>query len=67
MVSKSLQKKIARRIAVAEQIIQQNKDKQAVELAQQEIMDLSAKYNLTLIDMMEIDDMVQDILKNKLT
>lgn len=63
MVSKSLQKKIARKIAVAEQIIQQNKDKQAVELAQQEIMDLSAKYNLTLIDMMEIDDMVQDILK----
>ena len=63
MVSKSLQKKIARRIAVAEQIIQQNKDKQAVELAQQEIMDLSAKYNLTLIDMIEIDDMVQDILK----
>ena len=63
MVSKSLRKKIARKIAVAEQIIQQNKDKQAVELAQQEIMDLSAKYNLTLIDMMEIDDMVQDILK----
>ena len=63
MVSKSLQKKIARKIAVAEQIIQQNKDKQAVELAQQEIMDLSAKYNLTLIDMMKIDDMVQDILK----
>jgi membrane-bound ClpP family serine protease len=63
MVSKSLQKKIARRIAVAEQIIQQNKDKQAVELAQQEIMNLTAKYNLTLIDMIEIDDMVQDILK----
>lgn len=63
MVSKSLQKKIARKIAVAEQIIQQNKDKQAVELAQQEIMDLSTKYNLTLIDMIEIDDMVQDILK----
>ena len=63
MVSKSLQKKIARRIAVAEQIIQQNKDKQAVELAQQEIMDLSAKYSLTLIDMIAIDDMVQDILK----
>ena len=63
MVSKSLQKKIARRIAVAEQIIQQNKDKQAVELAQQEIMNLTAKYNLTLIDMIEIDDMVQNILK----
>ncbi len=63
MVSKSLQKKIARKIAVAEQIIQQNKDKQAVELAQQEIMNLTAKYNLTLIDMIEIDDMVQDILK----
>ena len=63
MVSKSLQKKIARRIAVAEQIIQQNKDKQAVELAQQEIMNLTAKYNLTLIDMIEIYDMVQDILK----
>ena len=63
MVSKSLQKKIARRIAVAEQIIQQNKDKQAVELAQQEIMNLTTKYNLTLIDMIEIDDMVQDILK----
>lgn len=63
MISKSLKKKIARKIAVAEQIIQQNKDKQAVELAQQEIMDLSAKYNLTLIDMIEIDDMVQDILK----
>lgn len=63
MISKSLKKKIARKIAVAEQIIQKNIDKQAVELAQQEIMDLSAKYNLTLIDMIEIDDMVQDILK----
>ena len=63
MVSKSLQKKITRKIAVAEQIIQQNKDKQAVELAQQEIMNLTAKYNLTLIDMIEIDDMVQNILK----
>lgn len=63
MISKSLKKKIARKIAVAEQIIQKNIDKQAVELAQKEIMNLPIKYGLTLEDMIEIDDMVQGILK----
>lgn len=63
MASKSLRKKIAQKIAVAEQIIQNNSDRQAVESAKDEIMHLTVKYNLGLEDMVEIDDMVQKILK----
>lgn len=63
MASKSLRKKIAQKIAVAEQIIRNNSDRQAVESAKDEIMRLTVKYNLGLEDMVEIDDMVQKILK----
>lgn len=64
MASKSLKKKIARKIAAAEQIIQYGQDMQAVESAKNEIMTISVKYNLSLEDMIDIDDMVQNILKN---
>ena len=64
MASKSLKKKIARRIAEAERIIQNSRDKQAVESAEEEIINLTVKYNLGLEDMIDIDDMVQGILKN---
>ena len=63
MASKSLRNKIAQKIAVAEQIIRNNSDRQAVESAKDEIMHLTVKYNLGLEDMVEIDDMVQKILK----
>ena len=64
MASKSLKKKIARKIAAAEKIIQYGQDTQAVESAKDEIMTISVKYNLSLEDMIDIDDMVQNILKN---
>lgn len=63
MASRSLRKKLARRIAVAERIIQKNDDQEAVKLAKEEIMSLSVKYNLGLEDMLDIDEMVQNILK----
>lgn len=64
MASKSLKKKIARKIAEAERIIQNSRDKRAVESAEEEIINLTVKYNLGLEDMVDIDDMVQRILKN---
>lgn len=64
MASKSDKKRIAQKIASAERVIQAGLDKQAVESAKDEIMRLSVKYNLTLQDMIDIDDMVQKILKN---
>ena len=64
MASKSLKKKIARKIAEAERIIQNSRDKRAVESAEEEIINLTVKYNLGLEDMIDIDDMVQQILKN---
>lgn len=64
MASKSLKKKIARKIAEAERIIQNSRDKRAVESAEEEIINLTVKYNLGLEDMIDIDDMVQGILKN---
>lgn len=64
MASKSLKKKIARKIAEAERIIQNSRDKQAVESAEEEIINLTVKHNLGLEDMIDIDDMVQQILKN---
>lgn len=63
MASKSLKKRIAQKIANAERVIQMNKDKQAVESAEKEIMELTVKYNLNLKDMLDIDEMVQSILK----
>ena len=63
MTSKSLRKKLARRIAIAEQIIEKNENEEAVKWAENEIMSLSVKYNLGLEDMLDIDEMVQNILK----
>ena len=63
MASESLKKKIARRIAAAERIIQNNRNKETIESAEEEIINLTSKYNLSLEDMMDIDDMVQNILK----
>lgn len=64
MASKSLKKRIARKIAEAERIIQNSRDKQAIESAEEEIINLTVKHNLGLEDMIDIDDMVQQILKN---
>lgn len=63
MASESLKRKVARRIAAAERIIQNNKNKETIESAEEEIINLTSKYNLSLEDMMDIDDMVQNILK----
>lgn len=63
MASESLKKKIARRIAAAERIIQNGRNKESIESAKEEIINLTSKYNLSLEDMMDIDDMVQKILK----
>jgi hypothetical protein len=66
MASKSLKKRIARKIAEAERIIQNSRDKQAIESAEEEIINLTVKHNLGLEDMIDIDDMVQQILKNEI-
>lgn len=69
MVSKSRQKKIARQIAALEQIREMNigKNPELVKKAENELITIPEKYNLGLDDLLEIDDMVQDILKNRLT
>lgn len=64
MASESLKRRIARKIAAAERVIQTNKNKEIIESAEEEIINLTSKYNLSLKDMMDIDDMVQNILKN---
>jgi cell division GTPase FtsZ len=63
MASESLKRKVARRIAAAERIIQNNRNRETIESAEEEIINLTSKYNLSLEDMMDIDDMVQNILK----
>jgi len=63
MASESLKRKLARRIAAAERIIQNSRNKESIESAEEEIINLTSKYNLSLEDMMDIDDMVQKILK----
>lgn len=59
MASKSLRKKIARRIITAERIIENSRDERAVKKAEQEIIHLTEKYNLSLEDIFEIDEMIQ--------
>lgn len=65
MVSKSRQNKIARRIAMLEKIRQNNlnKNSELVEKVEKELATIPEKYNLGLGDLLEIDDMVQNILK----
>ena len=62
MANKSTRKKVAKRMAALERIIEANADQDAVKAAKDEIISLTAKYSLGLEDMLEIDDMVQSIL-----
>lgn len=62
MASKSLRKKIARKIAEAEKVIQHSQDKHARQVAEEEIMKLTEEHNLNIIDLLEIDDMIQNML-----
>lgn len=62
MANKSTRKKVAKRMAALEKIIEANADQDAVKAAKDEIISLTAKYSLGLEDMLEIDDMIQSIL-----
>ena len=66
MVSKSQQRKIAQRIYELELIRQSNlnKNPELVKKAEDELIAIPEKYNLGLGDLLEIDDLVQDILKS---
>lgn len=66
MVSKSQQQKIAQRIYELELIRQSNlnKNPELVKKAEDELIAIPEKYNLGLGDLLEIDDLVQDILKS---
>jgi hypothetical protein len=56
-------KKIATKIVQLEKIIMNATDPAVREQAEQEIMQLTIKNNLSLVDMMEIDEIVQDMLQ----
>ena len=56
-------KKIAEKIARLEQIILDTSDPRVKEKAENDIMQLTVKYNLNLYDMIEIDEMVQSMLQ----
>jgi hypothetical protein len=65
MLSKSKQKLIAKQIAALEKTRQYNlgKNPELVKSAEDELEAIPEKYGLGLVDLLEIDDMVQDILK----
>ena len=56
-------KKIATKIVQLEKIIMNATDPAVREKAEQEIMQLTIKHNLSLVDMMEIDEMIQNMLQ----
>lgn len=56
-------KKIATKIVQLEKIIMNATDPAVREKAEQEIMQLTIKNNLSLVDMMEIDEMIQNMLQ----
>lgn len=56
-------KKIAIKIVELEKIIMNATDPAVREKAEQEIMQLTIKNNLSLVDMMEIDEMIQNMLQ----
>ena len=66
MISKSQLRKIAQRIYELEHIRQSNlnKNPELVKKAEDELIAIPEKYNLGLGDLLEIDDLVQDILKS---
>lgn len=57
-------KNIAKRIANAEQIISTSNDKNEIDLAKNEICGLTNRIQ-SVDDMMKIDDLVQEFLKEK--
>ena len=57
-------KKLAQQIAKFEQIIDANQDEKAVKNAKNQVMMLSGKIQ-SLGDMAQLDEMIQDILKEK--
>lgn len=65
MISKSQLKKIVQRIVVLEKIRKNNinKNPELVKKAEDELSTIPEKYKLGLGDLLEIDDMVQNILK----
>lgn len=65
MISKSQLKKIVQRIIVLEKIRKNNinKNPELVKKAEDELSAIPEKYKLGLGDLLEIDDMVQNILK----
>lgn len=58
-------KNLAKKIAEAEYIVQTSSDKKVVHDAEAKIMELSGKVS-SLDDMIRIDEMVQEILKEKI-
>ena len=56
-------KKIAEKIAKLEQIIMNTSDPLVKQKAENDMLQLTIKYNLNLVDMMEIDEMVQNMLQ----
>ena len=57
-------KKLAQQIAKFEQIIDANQDEKVVKNAKNQVMMLSGKIQ-SLGDMAQLDEMIQDILKEK--
>lgn len=62
-MKRSKLKKIATKIVQLEKIIMNATDPAVREKAEQEIMQLTIKNNLSLVDMMEIDEIVQNMLQ----
>ena len=56
-------KKIAEKIAKLEEIIMNTSDPLVKQKAENDMLQLTIKYNLNLVDMMEIDEMVQNMLQ----
>lgn len=58
-------KKVAQQIFNLERIVQSSPDKQQKAKAEEELMSIPEKYGLSLVDMMEIDELVLDMLDIK--
>ena len=57
-------KNLAKRIADAEYTIQNSDDEKEIAKAKQIVLDVSSKF-ISLEDMMKLDELVQEILKQK--
>lgn len=65
-MTKKQMKILASSIAKNEYIIQTSSDSFAVNEAKEAIMDLNMRYDLSLDEMLALDDMVREILAKKL-